>query len=86
MGTIMGNAGLEKRGIETAFNKHATAAKRKPRDFHIRMHALKDNGSELAVSSFLKWQSRMHQSAVRKSELGTNQSLPSARSIDARVR
>jgi len=76
----MGNAGLERRGIETPFYEYATAAKLKPRDCHIRMHALKDNGSELAVSSFLEWQTRMYQSAVRKSALGADQGLPSIHS------
>jgi hypothetical protein len=76
----MGNAGLERRGIETPFYEYATAAKLKPRDCHIRMHALKDNGSELAVSSFLEWQTRMYQSAVRKSALGADQGLPSVHS------
>ena len=80
LGTIMGNAGLERRGIETPFYEYATAAKLDPRDCHIRMHALKDNGSELAVSSFLEWQTRMYQSAVRKSALGPDQGLPSAHS------
>ena len=62
------------------FYEYATAAKLKPRDCHIRMHALKDNGSELAVSSFLEWQTRMYQSAVRKSALGADQGLPSIHS------
>ena len=37
MGPIMGNAGLEKTGIETTFNEYATAAKPKPCDSHIRI-------------------------------------------------
>ena len=44
------------------------------------MHALKDNGSELAVSSFLEWQTRMYQSVVRKTALGADHGLPSAHS------
>ena len=76
----MGNAGLERRGIETLFYEYATSAKLNPRECHIRMHALKDNGSELAVSSFLEWQTRMYQSAVRKSALGANQGLSFAHS------
>ena len=76
----MSNAGLERRGIETPFYEYATAAKLKPRDCHIRMHALKDNGSELAVSSFLEWQTRMYQSVVRKTALGADHGLPSAHS------
>jgi hypothetical protein len=63
-------------GIETPFYDYTTAAKLKPRDCHIRMH----NGSELAVSSFLEWQTRMYQSAVRKSALGADQGLPSIHS------
>ena len=80
LATIMGNAGLERRGIETPFYEYASAAKLKPRDCHIRMHALKDNGSELAVSSFLEWQTRMYQSVVRKSALGADEGLPSVHS------
>ena len=76
----MGNAGLARRGIETPFYEYATAAKLKPSDCHIRMHALRDNGSELAVSSFLNWQTRMYQSAVRKTALGADQGLPSVHS------
>ena len=41
---------------------------------------IKDNSSELAVSSFLEWQTRMYQSTVRKSALGPDQGLPSAHS------
>ena len=62
---MMSNKKLARRGIQSPFFAYATARTLDPAKCQIRPHAVKDNGTEVVVSSFLDWQSRTYTSEVR---------------------
>ena len=65
----MNNTSLAKRGIETSFLYYAQAAKKEPAECYMSAHGVKDDGNCIACTSFLQWQTRRYERALRKSAL-----------------
>ena len=63
----MNNTSLAKRGIETSFLYYAQAAKKEPAMCYMSAHGVKDDGNSIACTSFLQWQTRRYERALRKS-------------------
>ena len=62
----MNNSSLAKRGIQTSFFYYAQSANKVPAECSMSAHGVKDEGNSIACTSFLQWQTRRYERALRK--------------------
>ena len=60
------NSSLAKRGIQTSFFYYAQSANKVPAECSMSAHGVKDEGNSIACTSFLQWQTRRYERALRK--------------------